>query len=207
MRIISGSAKGARLFSPTGRETRPTRDFVKEAVFNILGDIRGAVFLDLFAGTGAAGLEAKSRGAEKVFLVDSSKRAIELIKKNALKTGLEAEIFFSSAERFLRDYNNFDIAFLDPPYDYDLTKILSVLNAKTIIAERDKNSPVAEGYKSIRTYASGTAVLRASRIASKTSSVIGSLFRKFSHNIFAVVIVYHLVVSIYLNIDFIKMKK
>jgi 16S rRNA (guanine966-N2)-methyltransferase len=156
MRIISGSAKGARLFSPTGRETRPTRDFVKEAVFNIIedliGDLSGAVFLDLFAGTGAIGLEAKSRGAAKVYLVDSSKKAIELIKKNAMKTRLEVEIFLSSAESFLRAYNNFDIAFLDPPYIYDLTKIISALNAKIIIAERDKNSPVAEGYKKIKTY-------------------------------------------------------
>jgi 16S rRNA (guanine(966)-N(2))-methyltransferase RsmD len=168
MRIISGTAKGAKLFSPSGLDTRPTRDFVKEAVFNIIGeDIAGSIFLDLFSGTGSAGLEAKSRGAAKVYLVDSSKKAVELIKKNALKTKLDVEIILSDAERFLRARNNlgcglahsFDIAFLDPPYNYDLiqlAKIISILksklNSKIIIAERDKNSPVINGYKKIKTY-------------------------------------------------------
>ena len=89
MRIITGKAKGIKLDTLDGLDTRPTAERTKEAVFSVLQfDIEGRVVLDLFAGSGQMGLEALSRGAERAFLVDKSKKAIEIIKKNAQKTKL-----------------------------------------------------------------------------------------------------------------------
>ena len=83
MRIISGKSRGTKLYSLEGQTTRPTLDRVKESLFNIIqNDIQGCVFLDLFAGSGAIGLEAASRGAEEVILCEKNKNAIEIIKKN-----------------------------------------------------------------------------------------------------------------------------
>ena len=93
MRIISGTAKGTKLYSLEGTITRPTQDRVKEAIFNILqNQIRESIFLDLFAGSGAIGLEAASRGAKKVYLCEINKNAINIIKKNIEKTHLEKNI-------------------------------------------------------------------------------------------------------------------
>ena len=83
MRIISGKAKGTKLYTLEGTNTRPTLDRVKESIFNIIqNEIEGAKILDLFSGSGAIGLEAASRGAKKVILCDKSKDAIKIIEKN-----------------------------------------------------------------------------------------------------------------------------
>ena len=82
MRVIAGSAKGAKLLSVPGKTTRPITDQVKEALFNIIGvDMEGKLFLDLFGGTGAVGIEALSRGAEHVVFLDINYRAVKLSRK------------------------------------------------------------------------------------------------------------------------------
>ena len=92
MRIISGKAKGTKLYTLEGTNTRPTLDRVKESIFNIMqGEIQDARVLDLFSGCGAIGLEFLSRGAEKAVLCDKSKDAIEIIKKNVKKTHMEEQ--------------------------------------------------------------------------------------------------------------------
>ena len=86
MRIIAGKARGTKLYTLEGMNTRPTLDRVKESLFNIIqNEIPGSTFLDLFAGSGAIGLEAVSRGARKAILCDKEKSAIQIIKKNTFK--------------------------------------------------------------------------------------------------------------------------
>ena len=125
MRIITGSARGAKLFTLEGENTRPTAERVKEAVFSMIQfEIEGRVVLDLFAGSGQMALEALSRSAAGAVLVDSSKDAIGVIKKNIEKTRLgdSCEVFcndYASALSRMSGRRKFDIVFLDPPYKAD----------------------------------------------------------------------------------------
>ena len=92
MRIIAGEKRGTKLYTLEGLNTRPTLDRVKESLFNIIqSKIRDSIFLDLFAGSGAIGLEAVSRGAKKAILCDSNKQAIQIIKKNIEKTRISRQ--------------------------------------------------------------------------------------------------------------------
>ena len=122
MRIISGSARGRKLFSPEGMDVRPTTDKVKESLFNILQfELEGAAVLDLFAGTGQLGLEALSRGAAKAVFVDSSKKSLATVKRNVDLCGFGGRSVLVSASRpcaarMARAEETFDIALLDPPY-------------------------------------------------------------------------------------------
>lgn len=127
MRVISGSFKGRRLTAPKGLTIRPTPDKVKGAIFNILGDrIIESSFLDLFAGTGAIGIEALSRGAKEVIFVDNSIKAINTIKKNLNNcqssiVNCQLSIFRADAVEFIKKTDHqFDIVFIDPPYKSDL---------------------------------------------------------------------------------------
>ena len=123
MRIITGSAKGKKLATLEGELTRPTSERIKGAIFSsIQFDTENRRVLDLFAGSGQMGLEALSRGAESCMFVDSSREAIEIVKKNATSTG-----FFGVSRFLVSDYRNyirkasgrerFDLVFIDPPYD------------------------------------------------------------------------------------------
>ena len=121
MRIISGKARGTKLYTLEGLETRPTLDRVKESLFNIINDrIYDSAVLDLFSGRGAIGLEFASRGAKKVTLCDKSKSAIEIIQKNIQKTHLEDRtcLYNCDFKRLLQNLKGekFDIIYLDPPY-------------------------------------------------------------------------------------------
>ena len=127
MRIIAGTLKGRRL-KVSSKRISPTKDVVKESLFNILkGVIKGSLVLDLFSGSGSLGIEAFSRGAQKVALVD---REISDIKKNIAALALEGngriEIHKKDAFRYIRKYSKedvkFDIIFSDPPYDADIAK-------------------------------------------------------------------------------------
>lgn len=126
MRVISGTAKGSSLYSLEGDTTRPTLDRVKEALFNILQkDIREAIVLDLFSGSGALGIEALSRGANKTVFCDKSNNAIEMIQKNLEKTHLreKSEIITKDYKKALQDFEGkyqFDLIFIDPPYEADI---------------------------------------------------------------------------------------
>lgn len=122
MRIIAGSHRGRKLAAPAGGELRPTSDRAREALFSILehGEppVRGARFLDLFAGTGAVGLEAFSRGAAEVLLVERAREALALIDVNLGRLGRpgNVRVMAEDAGRLPRARQVFDIAFLDPPY-------------------------------------------------------------------------------------------
>lgn len=134
MRIITGKARGTKLFSLEGEETRPTSDRTKEAIFSILQfSIEGRKVLDLFGGSGQMALEAVSRGAESAVIADRSKAAVGIIEKNCEKTHLggSCKVMCSDWGETLRRLkgNKFDIVFLDPPYALNIIpKILTELN-------------------------------------------------------------------------------
>lgn len=123
MRIVAGSRRGQRLKSPTGQAIRPTPDRVREALFSILGDrILNARFLDLFAGTGAVGLEALSRGAAFAHFVEGSRKARELITRNTELLKFEAQVKVTGGSlpavlaRLGKTETAYNIVFADPPY-------------------------------------------------------------------------------------------
>lgn len=120
MRVISGKARGTNLYTLKGNNTRPTLDRIKETLFNIIqGYLPNANVLDLFAGSGALGIEAISRGASKACFCDKSYDAIKIIKKNIEKTHLEkqAEVIQGDYLQCIRQLGKeYDIIFIDPPY-------------------------------------------------------------------------------------------
>jgi 16S rRNA (guanine(966)-N(2))-methyltransferase RsmD len=123
MRIVAGTFRGRRLLAPRGQEIRPTSDRVREAIFSIIGPaVAGARVLDLFAGTGALGLEALSRGAEEAVFVDQSVKAVRLIRSNAELCGVlgRVSIVHEPINQALRRLGGrgktFDLVFMDPPY-------------------------------------------------------------------------------------------
>ena len=126
MRIISGRFKGRRLTAPAGMDTRPTADRIKESIFNILGhSIRNTKVLDLFAGTGALGIEALSRGAESAVFVDQADKAVSAIRHNVRRLEVEDRINIirwnirKNLNCLTSIKRNFDLVFMDPPYERD----------------------------------------------------------------------------------------
>ena len=162
MRIISGRARGTKLYTLEGDTTRPTLDRVKESIFNIIQNrIKDSIFLDLFAGSGAMGLEAASRGAKKAILCDKNKNAMQIIKRNIEKTHLEQNV-----QTYLDDYENvlktkikekIDIIYIDPPYNSNFAinsiKIILEKNLVTkdsiIMIETDRKNEIEEELKNI----------------------------------------------------------
>lgn len=121
MRVVGGALGGRRLSAPQGMATRPTSDRVREALFNVLGDLGGASVLDLYAGTGALAIEALSRGASRAVVVESARAALVVIRQNLDALGLSPCVKIV-AQPVLRALPNlrasapFDVVFLDPPY-------------------------------------------------------------------------------------------
>ena len=162
MRIIAGAHKGARLTSPSGANTRPTSDRVKESLFSMLngyGVLQAANVLDLFAGSGGLGFEAMSRGAAQVDFVDSSLASLRALESNADKLGLDhsATVHAGDVLHFLSglpgpshpESRVFDLVFMDPPYPLGedaVTQILSRLSThldmeSIVVVERAARSP------------------------------------------------------------------
>ena len=121
MRIIAGSCKGHTIHAPRGRETRPTSDRVRENVFNIVGPVDGATVLDLYAGSGAMGLEALSRGAIKAVFVERDADAVRAIERNLDKLRLSGTILRQDAVTALATeagaHRKYDLVLVDPPYE------------------------------------------------------------------------------------------
>ena len=121
MRIIAGTHRGHTIYAPRGHDTRPTSDRVRENVFNILGPVDGAVALDLYAGSGAMGLEALSRGAARVVFVERDGDAIRTIERNLDKLRLSATVLRQDAVTALAaeaaSGRKYDLVLVDPPYE------------------------------------------------------------------------------------------
>ena len=157
MRVIAGTYGGRTLQAPGGRATRPTSDRVREALFSILGEVRGTGVLDLFAGSGALAIEALSRGAAQATLVDSSRAAVDVITRNLHRLSIEAEVVRDDALRFCqrarRAARQYDLVFVDPPYRHrsllgrELTTALAPLlrSGARVVVESDRRSPLGLG--------------------------------------------------------------
>jgi 16S rRNA (guanine966-N2)-methyltransferase len=158
MRVIAGRYRGRRLQAPPGAATRPTSDRVREALFSVLADrVEGARVLDLFAGSGALGIEALSRGAAAVTFVDSAPAAIRAVRSNLDALGAAAEVRRADARRFLgaapAAARQYDLVFLDPPYRLagrlgsELTAALPAVLAPgaAVVAESDRRGPLELG--------------------------------------------------------------
>jgi len=156
VRVIAGRLGGRRLVAPAGTGTRPTGDRVREALFAILGPLDGARVLDLYAGSGALGIEALSRGAAHATFVDSAPRALAALRANVAALGLAAvaDVRRQDARAFLRAASaagrQYDLVFLDPPYRLaaglgrELSHALPAVLAAhgRVIVESDRRAPL-----------------------------------------------------------------
>jgi 16S rRNA (guanine966-N2)-methyltransferase len=155
MRVIAGRWGGRRLQAPPGDATRPTSDRVREAMFSILGErVADARVLDLFAGSGALGIEALSRGAAEATFVDTAPAALRAVRANLEALGADAEVRRSDARRFIGSASAaaryYDLVFLDPPYRLagrlgdELTAALPAVLAPdaVVVAESDRRAPL-----------------------------------------------------------------
>jgi 16S rRNA (guanine966-N2)-methyltransferase len=174
MRVVGGTARGRRLEAPPGQHTRPTTDRVRESIFNALwsrGVVDGARILDLFAGSGALGIEALSRGAAHATFVDDDARARRTIQRNLAACGFldRAEVVADRAERFLHrravgavragaaQSEGFELAFCDPPYAFDGWRdLLSDLPADLAVIEAREEVPVPQGWELVRSVRYGS---------------------------------------------------
>ena len=176
MRIITGSAKGVKLLTLEGLETRPTAERTKEAVFSMLQfDIEGRKVLDLFSGSGQMSLEALSRGAESAVMLDKSKEAVNIINKNAEKTRLsdKCKVFCTDCFDYLKRNKGekFDLIFIDPPYalklvesslkallDSNVLKPTSIIVCESGEAEVfAENSPLNDKFETVKSGKYGVA--------------------------------------------------
>jgi 16S rRNA (guanine966-N2)-methyltransferase len=177
MRVVAGTARGRKLQAPPGRDVRPTGDRVREAVFNALGSlgvIEGATFLDLFAGTGALGIEALSRGAATVTFVERERAVADVVARNlaSLDLGERATVVQADALRWLdgtRD--DFDVALLDPPYAFDgWPSLLGRVPADLVVIESDRTIAPGEGWDVLREKRYGDTVVVIARRRTEPSS-------------------------------------
>jgi 16S rRNA (guanine(966)-N(2))-methyltransferase RsmD len=168
MRIIAGSLRSRTLQAPPGLATRPTSDRLRETLFNVLAPrLRGAQFLDLYAGSGAVGIEALSRGAAQAVFVERAPAALSVLRANLTRLGMTAgfRIHPGSVAAYLRraqagDAQGFDIVFLDPPYDAadEYATVLGLLGGGAagllapcalVIAEHRRKERLEDGYGSL----------------------------------------------------------
>ena len=168
MRVIAGKFRSRTLKSLEGLETRPTYDRLKETLFNVLvsaGMVEDCAWADLFAGTGAVGIEALSRGAASVHFSESSVKAARVLRQNLASLGLEAEVAERDAAEALRQWDKagvqFDVCFLDPPYRLHgaYGEILRTIARGTVLreggivaAEHEKRFDPGEGEDNLRRY-------------------------------------------------------
>ena len=159
LRIIGGELKGRKLVTVPGMRTRPTADRVRESIFNILDDrVRNATILDLFAGTGAMGIEALSRGAESVVFADDKPAALDTLKKNIKSCSLENRTrtikwnILKNLNILRTQESVFNLVFIDPPYDKtmvqptlsNLVRSQCLANGATVVIEHSTMEPIPE---------------------------------------------------------------
>ncbi len=176
MRVVAGIAKGRRLVAPAGDVTRPTSDFVREAIFNSLGsliDLEDLDVADLFAGSGAMGIEALSRGAATAAFVDADRRAIATIRTNLEGTALEGGgVHQGDVVRWLERRNeavpSLDVVFVDPPYAFDgwdelferlLRHVRQAESGGIVVAESDREIAPGEAWEVLKSKRYGSTVV------------------------------------------------
>ena len=163
MRVVSGTARGRKLVAPKGDATRPTSDFVREAIFNALrahADLDGAAVLDLFAGTGALGIEALSRGAAHATFVESHRAALAALRTNLEATGFAERATILAADATKATLPAVDVAFADPPYAFAAwDDLLTRVDADLVVIESDREIDPGEPWRVLRSKRYGTTVV------------------------------------------------
>ncbi|MBI5088198.1 MAG: 16S rRNA (guanine(966)-N(2))-methyltransferase RsmD [Actinobacteria bacterium] len=156
MRVVAGELGGRKLVAPPGDTTRPTTDKVREAVFNSLssmGIVEDAVVVDLFAGSGALGIEALSRGAARCTFVERDRGALRALRENidALRLGDRATIVTSDVMAWVPAVRNVDLALVDPPYSFtEWPRLLGLLHAAYVLCEAPREVEPPEGWETVR---------------------------------------------------------
>jgi 16S rRNA (guanine966-N2)-methyltransferase len=163
MRVVAGELRGRRIEGPPGRDTRPTTDQVREAVFNALGSldlVRDAIVADLFAGSGALGIEALSRGAAEVIFVERDRTALRTLRDNLGSLGLDARSRVVQGDVLVASGSiTADLVLADPPYDFDRwTDLLASIDTPFLVAEADRSLESLDGLAEL-----GWAAVRAKR--------------------------------------------
>jgi 16S rRNA (guanine966-N2)-methyltransferase len=183
VRVVAGSARGRRISAPPGTETRPTTDRVREAVFNALGSlgaVDGAVVLDLFAGSGALGIEALSRGATSAHFVESDRRAAAVIEENLATLGLDDRgvVLRRAVDVALDDVPApVDLVLADPPYAFDAwAQLLADLAPRLaddglVVVESDRSVALPPGWEKVRERTYGGTVVLFARLELPTTDV------------------------------------
>jgi 16S rRNA (guanine966-N2)-methyltransferase len=170
MRIIAGEHRGTRIFAPKGDDTRPTSDRVREAAFNLIGPVDGASVLDLFAGSGALGLEALSRGAASAVFVESDRDACRAIQRNVEKLRVTGATVVQrdALQALATDRRTYDLILCDPPYGYSDSDRLGRYLVRALAPDgllvyetAARDEPTVEGLKTrtSRTYGSARLTL------------------------------------------------
>jgi 16S rRNA (guanine966-N2)-methyltransferase len=163
VRVVSGIARGRKLVAPKGDATRPTSDFVREAIFNSLQahlELEGATVLDLFAGTGALGIEALSRGAAHATFVEDGRHALGALRANLEATGFAARTTILAVDATTARLPSVDLAFADPPYAFAAwPDLLTRVDAGLVVIESDREVPPPEGWRVLRQKRYGTTVV------------------------------------------------
>jgi 16S rRNA (guanine966-N2)-methyltransferase len=173
--VVAGTAKGRRLQAPGGLGVRPTGDRVREAIFDVLGSLGGVSDMnvaDLFAGTGALGIEALSRGATHATLVDKDRTAADTIRINLVTTGLYARATVVQADvmswRRQEPDASFDVVFADPPYDFDdWSDLLAGLRTPLAILESDRELDLGDAFEVVKIKRYGGTVVTVAQSASQ----------------------------------------
>lgn len=160
MRVTAGELKGRRLHAPPGRDTRPTSDRARSSLFDWIGPgLEGARVLDLFAGSGALGIEALSRGASSVVFVERARAALRALRRNCRELAVDERVHIRAGDaaavlrELARERGGFDLVLADPPYRSGLWAALAegpdlvdiLLDGAVVIAERARSEPAAEG--------------------------------------------------------------
>ena len=164
MRVIAGEFGGRKLIAPEGLSTRPTTDKVRQAVFNSLGSmgvLDGATVADLYAGSGALGIEALSRGAESCIFVERDRAALAALRANLKTLGIEdrARVAGSDVLAYAPGITGVDIALIDPPYTFThWAELLGVLRADLVVAESGKEVEAPPGWEQLKVRRHGRTV-------------------------------------------------
>lgn len=180
MRVVAGDLRGRRIESPSGEATRPTTDKVREAVFNALGSldvVDGARVVDAFAGTGAMGIEALSRGAAHCTFIEKDRDALHVLKRNIASLGVadRSSVISTDVMSALSQHGDCDLFIADPPYGFsDWAMLLQRVSASVVVLESDREIAEVDGWDTVRAKKYGRTHVSFLQPSDEQSDTVGS---------------------------------
>lgn len=180
MRVVAGDLRGRRIESPSGEATRPTTDKVREAVFNALGSldvVDGARVVDAFAGTGAMGIEALSRGAAHCTFIEKDRDALQVLKRNIASLGVadRSSVISTDVMSALSQHGDCDLFIADPPYGFsDWAMLLQRVSASVVVLESDREIAEVDGWDTVRAKKYGRTHVSFLQPSDEQSDTVGS---------------------------------